>query len=279
MRLVAATNVHSRTWRKVIALTILVGALPFLDCMHARANEHVGLTYGAQATLQTTYLWRGLYAGGANIQASADVGYGGLYGLMWWNIGTTDWSFTKFEPEVDLILGFKRWGVNVSVVYIYNFNCGFFDFSPYPDKGNRLEINASYTVSDRIPLTILWASRVAAADHYINAAGDTVRAYSSYAQISYTHKMPQGWSLYGAVGITPWKSVYTLFERDFAVQNIELRVSKAWDLSTHCGMMVQGTVSLNPSALAADKTTIAWHPLSPGRQSLNANIGLCVYLQ
>ena len=108
-------------FRKVIALALCVGALPFVFSARAYAEETtgipglwdeykrpVGLTYGAQARIQTTYLWRGIYAGGANIQGSANVGYGGLYADMWWNIGVTDWSFKTFEPEVDLSIGFRR---------------------------------------------------------------------------------------------------------------------------------------------------------------------------
>ena len=39
-------------------------------------SKPVGLTYSAQATLNAAYLWRGLYVGAANLQASASVGYG-----------------------------------------------------------------------------------------------------------------------------------------------------------------------------------------------------------
>ena len=174
--------------KRVIALAFFVGALPFLNNtrVHARESEPVGFTYGAQARIQTSYLWRGLYCGGPNIQASANVGYGGLYFDMWWNVGVTDWSFNTFQPEVDLSLGFARWGLDIYALYIHNFNCGMFDFGNYPDKGNRLELNARYTISDKLPLSFRWGTRIAASDCYLNAAGDTVRAYSSYVEVSYT---------------------------------------------------------------------------------------------
>ena len=242
-----------------MALALCVGALPFVFFARAHAQETtgipglwdeykrpVGLTYGAQARIQTTYLWRGIYAGGANIQGSANVGYGGLYADMWWNIGVT---------------------------------CGFFDFGNYPDKGNRLELDIRWTVSEKLPLSFLWATRVAAADGYMNATGDTVRAYSSYAEISYTQALPFGLSLYGAVGITPWRSCYTFYQRDFAVQNIEVRLRKDWSVSERCGLMLQGQLSINPSALAADHTTSQWKPEFPFEQSVNANIAFGVYLK
>lgn len=277
-----------RNLKRVIALTIIVGALPFVFNARAYAKESkwmdnpkkpVGFTYGVQATLQTTYIWRSLYAGGANIQLDANVGYGGLYLDMWWNIGVEDWSFNKFQPEVDFSLGFKRWGLNIYLLYIHNFNCGFFDFANYVGKGNRLELNARYTISSKIPLTFVWATRVSAADGYINEKGELKYAYSSYAEINYCQALPYDLSLYGAIGISPWRSVYSFYEQEFVVNNIELRLRKDWSLSEHCGIALQGQLTLNPSVLAHDKTTAEWHPKNPGRQAINANIGLIVYLK
>ena len=259
---------------RVIALTFIVGALPFVINASAYAresrwfddpHEHVGLTYGAFAKVQTSYVWRGLYAGGMNTQLDANVGYGGLYFDMWWNIGTTDWTFKTFQPEVDLTLGFSRWGVNASVVFIHNFNSPFFDFGIHPGGGgNALEIDLRYTVSSKLPLSILWATRVSANDGYINAAGDTIRAYSSYAEISYTQRLRDGFSLYYAFGFTPWRSMYTGFQREFAVQNIEIRLTKDWSLSPHCGMSLMGQLAVNPTAPA---------------HVINTNVAIAFYLK
>lgn len=274
-----------------LALTFVVGALPFINFAPAYAQESgkskymddyhqpVGFTYGASATVQTTYLWRGLYAGGANIQLDANVGYGGLYADLWWNIGTTDWAFSKFLPEVDISLGFKRWGLNVYLLYIHNFNCGFFDFANYAGKGNRLEINARYTVSSKIPLTFAWATRISAADGYINDKGELSYAYSSYAEISYTQALPYDLSLNGAFGFSPWKSVYSFYEGNFVVNNISISLRKDWSVSAHCGLMLSGQLAINPSSIAADKKRAEWHPKSPNMQAINANIALGVYLK
>lgn len=296
---------HSKLFKltqRVIALTFCVGALPFFFCPRVHAQEEVsssqlepekkdaafyfaeykepvGFTYDVSAKIQTTYLWRGLYAGGADIQAEATVGYGGAYANMWWNVGVTDWTFRHFEPELDISLGFARWGLNIYLLYVHNFNCGFFDFGNYPDRGNRLELNVRWTVSSKLPLSILWATRVAASDGYINAAGDTVRAWSSYLQLSYTHHFPYDISLSGALGITPWRSCYTGYQRDFAVQNVEVRLRKDWSVSAHCGLMLEGQVVINPSAIAADPSSASWKPYDPGNQSINANLAFGVYLK
>lgn len=239
--------------KKVVALVMIIGALPFLINASAHAEESrwlddyhakVGLTYNAQALVQTSYLWRGLYCGAANIQASANVGYGGLYFDMWWNIGVTDWTFKVFEPEVDLSLGFSRWGLDVFLLYIHNFNCPFFDFHNYADRGNRLELDVRYTVSSKLPLSILWATRIGASDAVLNENGEWVQAYSSYLELSYTQKLRDGFSLYGAIGMTPWKSVYN--PNGAALQNIELRLRKDWSVAEHCGVMLQAQMAVNP---------------------------------
>ena len=232
---------------------LCIGALPFVNYAGAYAQENgepkakSEFTYNAQARIQSAYLWRGLYAGGANIQASANIGYYGVYADVWWNIGVTDWSFKVFEPEVDISIGFERWGLNIYALYIHNFNCGFFDFGNYPDKGNRLELDISYTISDKIPLTFLWATRVAASDGYWNDQGQFVHAYSSYAQISYRQALPDGFSLYGAIGVTPWKGVYNPYGA--ALQNIDLSLRKDWTVAEHCGLMLQGQLCVNPFAV------------------------------
>ena len=257
--------------KRVIALAFFVGALPFVFSARTYASEMkttsqepkaesrwlddyskpVGFTYGAQARIQPAYMWRGLYCGAANIQASANVGYGGLYLDMWWNIGVTDWTFNTFQPEVDFSLGFSRWGLDIYALYIHNFNTGFFDFHNYPDKGNRLELNARYTISSKLPLCFVWATRIAASDGYLNAAGDTIQAYSSYSN----------------------------YKGDFVVNNVELRLRKDWSVSEHCGLMLQGQLCINPSAIAADKSSVKWNPTNPGNQSVNANIAYGVYLK
>ena len=271
-----------------MALVLCIGALPFVFNAGTYAQESrwlddykqpVGLTYSAQAKIQTSYLWRGLYVGALNVQGDASVGYGGLYLDMWWNIGTEDWTFTKFQPEVDLTLGFSRWGLDIYALYIHNFKHGFFDLGYYDSGRNALEVGVRYTVSSKLPLSFLWATRFTDADSYINLEGDTAHAYSSYAEISYTQKFAYGLSLYGAVGITPWKSLYTGYQRGFAVQNIELRLRKDWSVSERCGLMVQGVVCVNPSALADDKTSYKWDPKNPSNQSINANIAFGVYLK
>ena len=231
--------------KRLIALVLCIGALPYVISASAHAKSvKEEFTYNAQARVQTSYLWRGLYCGGPNIQASANVGLYGVYADVWWNIGFTDMTCRTFQPEVDFSLGFNRWGLDLYLLYIHNFNCGFFDGGNYPDKGNRLELNAKYTVSKRVPLTIAWGTRVAASDCYVNDKGEVVRAYSSYAEISYNQPLPDGWSIFAAIGMTPWKGCYN--PDGAALQNLEVRLRKDWHVGKHTGLMLQGQIAASP---------------------------------
>lgn len=282
---------------------LCIEALPFVNIAHAQEiaqesaqevtqeeqnkwlddySRPVRFTYGAQATLNAAYIWRGIYAGGPNIQVSANVGFAGLYAEVWSNIGADSWAFKRFQPELDVSLGFRRWGINAGILLVHNFNCGFFDFGNYSTGdgiGNRLEISGRFTVSSKLPLSFYWATRVSAADSYINDAGVPVRAWSSYAEVSYTQKLPYGLSLYGGVGFTPWRSCYTRYERGFAVTNIDVRLRKNWELNKYFGLLLFGQVTINPDAIAADKSSIHWQTEKPSEQSINFNVGCGVYLR
>lgn len=302
-------TIHLSDIRKsVITLVLCAGVLPFINSASAHARgeaniesaavpevaeikkstaewlwedymQPVGLTYNARANLNASYLWRGQYSGGPNIQASANVGYGGAYFDMWWNVGTHDWRFESFQPEVDFSLGFSRYGLNVYLLYVYHFDRAFFDFSNDLGLGNRLELNVRWTLSNKIPLTIHWGTRVAAADGYYKDTTENslTRAWSSYFEISYAHTFPYDICLSGGIGMTPWKGCYS--ETGFGVVNIDLRLRKDWSLSKRCGLMLQGQLCINPSLLAEDPSSAKWHPFMPAGQSINANLSLGVYLK
>ena len=296
-------------FKKVLALVLCIGALPILFPASASARKSgdglwvsgdglresgdglrvtgdglwddykkpVGLTYSAQVTVNTTYNWRGIYSGGWNIQPVASVGYGGAYIGTWWNIGATDYAFSGFLPEMDWKIGFNRWGIDLSLLYVHFLDRTDLDLGLF--SSNSMEVALRYTLSPKLPLSILWATRVAGGDGYINAHGDAVRAYSTYIEISYTHSFRYGLSLYGAFGISPWRSIYSAYQRDFTAHNIDIRLTKNWDVSTHCGLMLQGQVTINPSELAANPQSAQWKWKDPFGQAINANLAFGVFLK
>ena len=242
-------------------------------------KKPVRFTYGLDVRLNAAYLWRGKYAGGPNIQASANVGYAGVYAGVWCNVGGDGWYFHQFVPELDLMVGFNRWGFQAYLLYVHTFHRGFFDLRNYEGKGNSLEVDIRYTLSSKLPISFLWATRISGADCFLNDLGLPIRAFSSYAELSYTQHFPMGFSLYGAVGITPWRSAYTAFRQGFGVTNVELQLRKDWEVHPLIGVMLMGQVTVDPSSIASDKNTIYWHPANPAKQSINVNIACGVYLR
>ena len=246
-------------------------------------DEHpkrLGLTYGADINLVANYIWRGLYVGGPSVQASANVGYGGLFVDMWWNVGSTDWAFQGFLPEVDISVGFSRWGFRLFVIHMCYFDgTGLFDFKQAApgQPGNTTELRAGYKVSSKLPLSILWCTRFTSRDGYLLDDGTVKRAWSSYLELGYDFALPYDMTLSARLGMTPWKSLYTGYQGDFAVNNIALTLRKDWSLSAHCGLHLSADLMLNPWRISREN--IRWSATEPGEQRLNANISCGVYLK
>ena len=212
-------------------------------------------SWSASALVTSNYIWRGLYCGGPSLQLDATVSYAGFYANMWWNIGASDWTFTGFNPEVDVTIGFSRWGLNVNYIHCFYFDkyadgtpSRFFDFKNHPRGGGGTtgEWRVSYRVSDKIPLSCLVAFRTFGRDGYYvsNSDGQYVplgdvtnldavtlkRAYSTYIELGYDFDLTHDWMLAARVGMTPAKSLYTRFEGDFAVTLVGLKLNKSWEL-------------------------------------------------
>ena len=239
-------------------------------------SAKVGFTYGVGADLVSNYIWRGLYVGGMSIQADANVGYGGLFLDMWWNIGACDWTFKGngyntpararvkgFNPEVDMTLGFSRWGLTVMFMHMYYFDnymtgshagepSDYFDFANQcpGDGGSTQEWRVKYRVSDALPLSVLWCTRTWGRDGFINDNGDLQRAYSSYLELGYDINLPKSLCLEARVGMTPWKSMYTGFQGDFAVCNVSAKLNWHKDIAEHCMMTAFANLMLNPYDMA-----------------------------
>jgi len=244
-------------------------------------HQKVGFTWDASAIVNTNYIWRGLYVGGLNLQADASVGYGGAFFNMWWNVGAATWKFRELLPELDLSIGFSRWGLTLMFIHMYNFDTysdgtpsRYFDFSDPEDGvgGVNTEFRVKYKVSSKLPLSILWCTRVWGRDGYNDATGKRHRTYSTYIELGYDFSLPWELTLQARLGMTPWKSLYTHFEGDFAVVNIQVGLQRDWELTDYCRLRVSGQLMLNPYGI--NKKNVQWNVGEPGRQKLNANLGV-----
>lgn len=287
-------------------LLVLVGAFVAISALQAEEvkkqkesllpdySQKIGFTYGVGADIVSNYIWRGLYVGGLSVQADANVGYGGLFLDMWWNIGAVDYTFKNsysngrvkaFNPEVDMTIGFSRWGLTVMFMHMYYFdryknfdgtlggNSRYFDFSnAAPGGGITQEWRLKYRVSDKLPLSILLCTRTWGRDGYMvdgngnqisiddyNAMSATAqdscgvkRAYSSYIELGYDIYMPRNLCLEARVGMTPWKSMYTGMQGDFAICNVSAKLNWSRSISEHCLMTAFANLMINPYDMATN---------------------------
>ena len=222
-------------------------------------------SWSASAVVTSNYIWRGLYCGGPSLQLDATVGYAGLYANMWWNVGATDWAFTGFNPEVDVTIGFSRWGLNVNYIHCFYFDkypdgtpSRFFDFNNHPRGGGgttgewRVIYNRPVYTNKRgwtTSVNGLCAVRTFSRDGYYEAIGQEgdkatgemvwKRAYSTYIEVGVDQTFDHNWSLAARVGMTPAKSLYTAYQGNFAVALVGLKLNKSWEL----GEKARGAVS------------------------------------
>ena len=245
-------------------------------------------SWSASALVTSNYIWRGLYVGGPSVQLDATVSYAGLFANVWWNIGAGDWTFSSLKPEVDVAIGFSRWGLSVYYLHCFYFDryadgtmSRFFDFRNNVQGGTTGEwrviyVRPVYTNGQgwKTSVSGLCAFRTFGRDgYYDDAMGELKRAYSTYIEVGVDQTFGQGWSLAARLGITPAKSIYTLYQGDFAVSLVGVKLIKQWQLS-HGSLSAFAHVMLQPWHVTKDNLIL---PIEQaGSQKLNMAIG-CSY--
>lgn len=278
-------------------LLVIVLAICVLPISANTENKKESLfDWSANATLASNYIWRGLYCGGPSLQMDATVSYAGVFANMWWNVGATDWTFAKFNPEVDISIGFSRWGWSVYYIHCFYFDqypdgssSRFFDFGNHPRGGGGTtgEWRISYTHA--IPIrkgydgrvTGLVALRTFGRDgYYAEVKGENgevktelKRAYSTYIEVGYDQSLGQDWTLAARLGITPAKSLYTGFEGDFAVTLVGLKLSKVWQWEL---VSLTGFAHVMLQPWQVTKENVIMPIEQAGSQKLNVAVGCTI---
>lgn len=271
-------------------LRILLCAHLFIFAISLCAqNTDSRFDWSASAAINSNYIWRGLYCGGLSFQADATVSYAGIFANMWWNVGATDWTFQHLNPEVDLSIGFSRWGLSVYYIHMYYFDhyadgtrSRFFDMHNYVPGGGGTtgEWRIAYRISDKIPLSMLLATRTFGRDGYIDQQGNLRRAYSTYIELGYDFTWGKNWLLATRLGMTPAKSLYTAYQGNFAICHIGLNLQKTWSFPTSSKLSSNLTafanLMLNPYQV--NKNNLILPIEQAGNQKLNLNMGCQVVL-
>lgn len=260
--------------RRGLTLSVMAGVMLSLFAMRVSAQtdstsvvaKSNPFAWYAHAELDANYVWRGLYCGGLSLQAEAEVSYYGFFLGSWCNVGTTNWWAdrdaagrwrTGLNPEVDVLLGYRYKGLMLMFIHMYYFDTyadgtrsRYFDWRNYAPGGGGVttEWRIAYRISDKVPLRLLWCTRTFGRDGYMQN-GELRRAYSTYIEASYAQPLPHDITLSAVVGVTPWKSMYTGFEKEFAVVNLSIGLRKQWQLTDYCSMDIGGCFVFNPSLM------------------------------
>ena len=269
------------------------------------ASKPVSFAYEAGAEIVSAYIWRGQYNGSLSFQPTASVGFDALDEAIqfragvWASLGASDWMFkknmndgrgyTKFMPELDVILSFSAYGASVGMNhYYYCDGTSFFNWKSVDDIYNfgstsTTEVWVGYNFEHFFGQNayINWYTTVAGNDlvYGEDEFGDETyrRAWSSYFEIGYDHTFESIDLTIGAVvGMTPWKSLYTDYEGGFAVNNIALRIGKTWNVNDVCDIELFGLGSINTYGINKDNCFVseAGDYKLGGVQKLNGTIGL-----
>lgn len=138
---------------------------------------------------------------------------------------------------MDLTLAYALGPVTLSVADLYwtgHNDDRYFLFDNH--SPHRIEVGASWVVSERVPVTLSWYTILfGAAD--LNDKGE--RAYASYFEVAYPFTV-KTIEMKAGVGMVPWNAEATYYSggRGFYVQNIFLNAGKSWNIPGMESMLI-----------------------------------------
>lgn len=194
------------------------------------AQNESKVSFSGGSDLVSSYIWRGVYEAGVSFQPTISMNAGNFSVTAW---GSVDFASTSYK-EMDITLAYVLGPVTLSLADLYweggagsrdLISRNYFTFDNH--SPHRIEVGASWVVSEKIPFTLSWYTILfGAAD--VNSQGD--RAYSSYFEIAYPFQV-KSIDMKAGVGMVPWNAYGTYgIDRDFYVQNIFLNAGKTWNV-------------------------------------------------
>ena len=181
-----------------LSLIILFLLLPAAAVAQDRVKASVS------ANLVSKYMWRGANQGDISLQPELDLKWKGLNLNIWGDKGLDK----DDHDEIDITLGYSRWGFNIGVIDYWTADVDprnrFFFFSSGHDCPHQLEANIGYTC------------KYGSLQAYTMFAGndfkiDGRRAYSTYIELSVPFRAAGlDWDV--RAGITPMESAGKSYE-------------------------------------------------------------------
>ncbi|NDV66749.1 hypothetical protein [Bacteroides sp. 224] len=193
------------------------------------------------ADLTSSYVWRGMKNANVSFQPTVGVDFKGFSFYAW---GSTD--LKSFSQELDFYLAYqyKRFQIEVADYFLFPgdedeyANSKYFDYSART-TGHSFDAILSYTLSERLPLTLMWSTIFAGEDYY-NENGK--RSYSSYFELSYPFSFKE-FDFNVEAGFTPWEGLYA---NKFNLVNVGLSIGKEVKITDRITIPVTGKVIVNP---------------------------------
>ena len=221
--------------RTIIAYILVVVALLTFGRVSAQDK---GISFSGGSDLVSSYIWRGVYEAGVSFQPTISMNAGNFSVTAW---GSVDFESTSYK-EMDITLAYALGPVTLSLADLYweggagsrdLISRNYFTFDNH--SPHRIEVGASWVVSEKIPFTLSWYTILfGAAD--VNSQGN--RAYSSYFEIAYPFQV-KSIDMKVGVGMVPWNAYGTYgIDRDFYVQNIFLNAGKTWTVGKNDDMNI-----------------------------------------
>lgn len=223
--------------------TVLLLAACALSMMSVRGETTFELEAGAEVV--SDYLWRGQTCGGLSFQPDVTLKLDGNFGRfdldLWGNIGGVnsdeddDFATSKkfglgktaeFAPELDVTLSYSIKGFTVGLTHYHYFDRSWFDMdNELWAEGNQLEGFLKYTISDDLPLSFGWYTILSGTDGKLDGSS-LKRAYSTYVEVGYDFSLPADQTLNITLGFSPWSSMYTGYDKNFAINNLSARLER-----------------------------------------------------
>ncbi len=214
-----------------VILLVCVPAFAF-----AQEDEKESAFYGT-VDLASQYIWRGTdYGDFPSIMPTVGFYKGGFDVYAWGN-----WAFDNSYSEVNIGLSYSFSNFTVELVDYFYPGVGS-DFFNFRNSSTTHSVEAIATYAPEVfPLHVTLSTAIYGDDKKENGKN----AFSTYAEIGYSHEFNEKNSVSAVVGASVGKGYYTDYEKNFSIVNIAAgytRVFTLWDYD----LPASATVVYNP---------------------------------
>lgn len=223
----------------VVALATPISSMAQSSEAPAAEEKESLWSFSAGADLVSTYMWRGIYSGGASFQPALGVSCGPVTLGAW---GSE--SFDGDSKEVDLALSFEKGGFSAVLTdYFFPGSGKYFDWDK-ETTAHQLELGVAYDfgAKTKCPLALSWSTMLGGAD--LDEDGD--RMFSSYLEFVYS-KPIKAVDLEVAAGFTPFDSFYQDGTEGFNMINLSIKGTYTIEFTEKFSLPVFAQLVLNPN--------------------------------